>query len=112
MDKRVQEAIENIETGLMYGVDGTLQGVNREDVARLLCWAKTQMPVDLVIGDTVEVIEDSTDSVGDSPYRGRKGTLVNIEARAKDYPYSVQFTSSRGGKSILYFNRDELKKVV
>ncbi len=67
----------------------------------------------LVIGDLVEVTADHTDVVGDNPYRGRKGTLVNIETLAKNYPYSVEFRLLAGlGTQVVDFAHTELKKVV
>lgn len=66
---------------------------------------------ELVIGDEVEVTAEHLASAG-GPLIGRKGTLVNIERFADKYPYSVEFRLLAGlGSQIMYFGRQELKKV-
>lgn len=64
---------------------------------------------ELAIGDEVEVTAEHTGSTG---LIGRKGLLVNIEPLADKYPYSVEFRTFAGlGSQIMYFSRQELKKV-
>jgi hypothetical protein len=72
----------------------------------------SQEPVEtLVLGDYVEVVAEHTQTYGGSVL-GRKGTLINIEPRADNYPYSVEFRLLAGlGSQIMYFSRTELKKV-
>lgn len=66
---------------------------------------------ELAIGDEVEVTAEHLDSAGGSLI-GRKGTLMNIEPHADKYPYSVEFRIFAGlGSQIMYFGRNELKKV-
>lgn len=65
----------------------------------------------LVIGDEVEVVAEHVASAGESLI-GDRGTLVNIEPHAQNYPYSVEFRLMAGlGSQIKYFARGELKKV-
>lgn len=65
----------------------------------------------LVIGDQVEVVAEHVETHGRSLI-GDRGTLVNIETFADNYPYSVEFRLLSGlGSQIKYFARTELKKV-
>lgn len=65
----------------------------------------------LAIGDEVEVVAEHVETQG-RPLIGDRGTLVNIEPHAENYPYSVEFRLFAGmGSQIKYFARTELKKV-
>lgn len=65
----------------------------------------------LVVGDEVEVVAEHVETYGQSLI-GDRGTLVNIEPLADNYPYSVEFRLAAGlGTQIKYFSRTELKKV-
>jgi hypothetical protein len=66
---------------------------------------------ELVVGDEVEVVAEHVETRGHSLIGGR-GTLINIEPLAHNYPYSVEFRLLAGlGSQVKYFARGELKKV-